>query len=511
MKLRDFLFPSKEEPKATWPMPDPKATPRRRTQVQNRYDGASKGRRGQRWRTDNRTPAQEARISLPELVRRSRDLYKNAPWARRGVNLIGIEGIGTGISVKFKTSRGTTNVSKRLQAWLDSPTLDVDGRRNYYSLQLLCANMMVRDGEVLVRRFRKRDPRSGLLCRVQVLSSDWFDLGNDGPLSNGGSIVNGIEYDAAGFRVAYILKRALDQVLWSSVASDPVRVPASDIIHLYRQDEAGQQRGIPWLAPAMWMLRDTAEYHDAQVMKQKLSAALMAKHTTTGTIELPNEVVGETTRPPTLEIEPGGIWRGNQGEDFDFLTPPSVEGFGEVMKLSARQVAVCLPVSYEALTGDLTDTNYSSGRLGWHLFNRSLEQLVWSEVIPHLCDGLLSWGLEAELMPVGALTWQHTPPKREMLDPSKEIPPLVKAVRAGFKSRQEVIRSMGDDPEEVDRQIAEDQARSDALELAFDSDGRRPEGGGVPVAPQDEALDDDNEGTGDPKKRKRKKKVPEDE
>lgn len=487
MALFDFLKPKKKA-------------------VQNRYDGASKGRRGQRWRTDSRTPAQEARLSLPELVRRSRDQYKNTPWARRAINLIGIEGVGTGINVKFRASRGTMQASKRIQAWMNSPEMDVRGRRNYYSLQPLCCNMMVRDGEVFVRRFRKREPRSGLLLRVQVLSNDWIDTGSDGPLAEGGAIVNGIEYDASGFRVAYHFKRALDYGLWSNIATNAVRVPAEDVIHLYRQDEAEQERGIPWLAPALWTLRDTLEYHDAQVIKQKLSAALMAKHTVTGSVERPNEVVGETSRAPTDEIEPGGIWRGNEGEDFEFMMPPTVEGFSEVMKLSARQIAVSLPVSYEALTGDLTETNYSSGRLGWHLFNRSLEQLTWNEIIPHLCERLLSWALEAELLPVGAITWEHTPPKREMLDPSKEIPPMIEAVRAGFKARQEIVRAMGDDPEETDRQQAEDNARADALGLMYDSDGRRPKSGGAPATGADTTQD-----APAPKKTKAQLRVTEDD
>ncbi len=47
------------------------------------------------------------------------------------------------------------------------------------------------------------------------------------------------------------------------------------------------------------------------------------------------------------------------------------------------------------------------------------------------------------------------------------------AVRAGFKSRGEVVSEQGYDAEEIDREIAADNARADVLGLAYDSDPRK--------------------------------------
>jgi lambda family phage portal protein len=476
-----------------WPMPSDEEVARSLAPraPQSRYEGASKGRRGARWKTDNRTPKQETRLSLPELVRRSRDQFKNTPWARRGVSLIAINAIGTGISVKLTPARGAQRSSDRIKLWLNSVDLDVAGRRHYAGMQRLGVQMMVRDGTVFFRRLRMREPKSGLLLRLQMLSVDWLDTSKDGVQSADSVTVNGIEYDSKGQRLAYWFKTALTDDLFSIMKVESIRVPAEDVIALYRQDEEGQDLGIPWLAPALWTLKDSVEYQDAQLIKQKLASALMAKKTMSGGGALPGEVDGDDSQPATDEIEPGTTVYLRQGEDFDFVMPPSVDGFGEVIKLSARQVAVSLPVPYYMLAGDVSDANYSSGRLEWHVFNDSIEQLQWDEVIPHFNDRVMGWAIEAELLPPEAIAYEHTTPRRRMLDESKEVPPIIKKVRAGLMSRQEAIRALGYDPEEVDREIKEDNDRADALGLSFDSDGRRPESGPAP----DQLAPDDNTDT----------------
>ena len=49
----------------------------------------------------------------------------------------------------------------------------------------------------------------------------------------------------------------------------------------------------------------------------------------------------------------------------------------------------------------------------------------------------------------------------------------VLAIRAGLMSRSEAISAFGYDAEEIDREIAADNARADALGLVLDSDPRR--------------------------------------
>jgi len=62
---------------------------------------------------------------------------------------------------------------------------------------------------------------------------------------------------------------------------------------------------------------------------------------------------------------------------------------------------------------------------------------------------------------------------------------MLTAMRAGLLSRSEAISSFGYDAEDVDREIAADNARADALGLVFESDPRHDLGTAqaTPVSP----------------------------
>src|SRR6185437_11203693 len=70
-----------------------------------------------------------------------------------------------------------------------------------------------------------------------------------------------------------------------------------------------------------------------------------------------------------------------------------------------------------------------------------------------------------------AVQW-HTP-KWAWVDPEKDVKGEILAIRAGLKARSMSINEAGMDEEDVDRQIAKDNARADELELILDSDPRR--------------------------------------
>ena len=61
------------------------------------------------------------------------------------------------------------------------------------------------------------------------------------------------------------------------------------------------------------------------------------------------------------------------------------------------------------------------------------------------------------------------------------------AIRSGLMSRAEAISANGYDAEDVDREIAADNARADELGLVFDSDPRHelPTAAPAPVVPPD--------------------------
>lgn len=453
------------------------------------YDGATIGRRGASIRRSAANANVIARTVLPRLRYGSRDLVRNNPHARRGVEAIVANVVGTGIEPQFLRGGARAEDLEALDAaHLDSTDCDSEGRHNYHGLVSLAFQTVVDSGEVLVRR-RWRRTGDGLAVPVQfqVLEPDYLDQSKNGPTNSGGQIVQGVEFDALGRRRAYWLFR--DHPGGDRLSLESYPVPARDIAHAFRTDRPGQVRGIPWLAPVMLRLADFLDYEDAQLVRQKIAACFV------GFIE---ESIDGYAPPGVVQddgqlidkFEPGILERLPPGTNVKFGEPPTVDNYDEYTRVSLRAIAAGLGISYAALTGDLTAVNFSSGRMGHLEFQRNVARWQSLIVIPQLCDVLTGWFLEAAEMTgvdTGGVTVRHIPPRREMIDPTKEVPAERDAIRSGQKTLTQVIRERGRDPVEHLREYAADLALLDDLGIALDSDPREP------IKPSPKSTDDGDE------------------
>lgn len=466
------------------------------------YDAASRGRRGQSWHptaSDGDAAArQRDRLSFV-----SRDLVRNNPYAQRGVQVIANNVVGDGIIPKIEDieNKDLRKAGLRfIENFVDTVEIDGHGRQNLYGLQRLVMSGIVDSGEMLILREQTADVPPNRArrptLRLRVLEPDFLDPLYDGQLPDGGSIHEGIEYDRDGKRVAYHL---FDQhpgsdwfqgVGWRHRSR---RVDASRVLHIYRQDRAGQMRGVTWLAPVAMALQDLGDYQDAQIMRQKIAACFAAFRKIDPL--LPDQAradMGQT-------IMPGMIQDIGQADEITFADPPTVGGYDQFMKTGLMSIAAGLGVTYEAYTGDLSGVNFSSGRMGRMEMDRNVSSWQWTMLIPQMLQPLGVWLKEewalcdpehaSEIM--GArIGW--VPPHRALIDPTREIPALRDKVRAGFTSRQRVIRELGDDPERVDEEIAQDRAAAIVSGLFFDTDATVPTASAGGVPPDDAVQGDDD-------------------
>lgn len=458
---------------------------RQRARVQldalRRYEGASRGRRTDGWLTQGTSADAAAAPGLKVLRDRSRDLVRNNPYAAKAVQVIVSNVIGTGIMGQARAQRSRRR-SEQLTAlylnWAHDPNqCDWHGRMDFAGLQALSMRCIVESGEVLIRR---RTPASSsgqrIPLQLQVMEPDMLDTTRDVALANGGLIKEGIEYDRNGRRVAYWLydehpgERHLRVTnLLSS------RVPAEEIIHVFRQDRPHQTRGVPWASPVIIRLRDFDDYSDAQLLKQKISACFTAFAVDT---EAPDAGMGTELID---KLEPGAIEILPPGKDIRFANPPTVGEFDKISREYLLQIAAGFGVTYESLTGDLSNTSFASGRMGWLEFQRNIEAWRWQMLVPQLLNPVWSWFAAAGTVNgirMEGIVPQWTAPRRELIDPAKEIEATKKAVRSGFMSLSEAIREFGYEPEEVREEQAEDNAAMDRLSLILDSDPRRTSGSG---------------------------------
>ena len=131
------------------------------------------------------------------------------------------------------------------------------------------------------------------------------------------------------------------------------------------------------------------------------------------------------------------------------------------------------------------------GKINMH---KELEAWESKLIIPQFCVQTWEWFLDAlEIMGVdtagASMVW--TPPKRELVDPTREVPAIRDAIRSGLKTQSEAIRETGRDPEEFFAEKKADDERLDKLELILDSDPRKIQlNGELQHEPEDDAPND---------------------
>jgi len=448
------------------------------------FEGAERGRRTKGWRAPNSSIQSDTRRGLTLLRARSRDLAQNNAHAAAAHREIPAAIVGHGITphLLITDAPARARAEALTKAWFDTTACDAQGQLNFYGIQNLIAKSIVESGEALV--VRRRRMSAGIPLQIEVLEPDHIDTSKDGTTNGNNNIIQGIEYSPRGRRVAYWLydHHPGDQFYRMTQISSR-RIPASEVLHIYRIDRPGQVRGVPWGAPVLLRLRDFDEYTDAQLIRQKIAACFSV-------FIKPGDQFGalastaDPTEGPVLpeKVEPGMIEMLDNGKEVAFGSPPGVSGFGEYATTSLHEVAAGYGVPYSVLTGDLRQVNFSSGRLGLITFYRNVTNWQQHLLIPQLCEPVWRWFAEAaqtigafdDAMPV-----RWSPPRRQLTDPAREIPAIRDAVRSGLITHREAIRQQGFDPDDFIDEVREFNDQLDERGLVFDTDPRRVSSAGL--------------------------------
>ena len=458
------------------------------------YDGTGGGRRALAWMPSNPGAVTALSLAQDDLRAKSRDLVRRNAWAAAGIEAFVANAIGTGIKPQSMIQDQATREAIHSLWWDWCEQADAAGLTDFYGLQALATRAMLEGGEALIRlRYRRTKDGLPVALQIQVLEAEHLPTTMNRDIPGGNVIRAGIEFDRLGRRVAYHLYRSHpnDGLLapMSSNAGggmDAVRVDASEVIHLFRPLRPGQIRGEPWLTRALVKLNELDQYDDAELVRKK-TAAMFAGFITRMAPEdnLMGESAADANGVALAGMEPGTLQILEPGEDIKFSAPADVgSSYAEFMRQQFRAVAAAMGITYEMLTGDLTQVNYSSIRAGLLEFRRRCEALQHGVIVHQLCRPIWrAWMDQAVLE--GAIdlpgyrkdrrTYQSAkwiPQGWSWVDPQKEFNAMKLAIRAGLMSRSEAISGNGYDAEDVDREIASDNARADALGLVFDSDAR---------------------------------------
>ncbi|MBK8974111.1 MAG: phage portal protein [Hahellaceae bacterium] len=430
-----------------------------------KYDAAQSGRRNRSWLVTTTSANSEVGAALPVLRARSRDLVRNNPYASKAIEVIVSNTVGSGIvpSAKSKSKRRQDLANQLMAEWMQD--CDIHGRLDLYGIQSLMMRAESESGEALL--IRKLGGKGRIPMKLELREGDYLDhtKTTDGTL--GAHICYGVQFDAQKHISGYWLHHSHPGDM-TTVATIPSLIPADQVIHMFEMRRPEQCRGIPRGVAGFQKMKNLDDFQDARLEQQKIAACMVGIIT---------DLNGDGNTGDTLpeKLEPGMFPQLASGKDVKFNNPPSVSGHAEFTTLEQKSIAAAYGITYEALTGDLSNTNFSSARMGWIEFSRNVDRWRWNMLVPAM-KKLEAWFLEAAQLAghdLGDVTFEWTPPRREMIDPTKEIGAQIKAIRGGLKSWQETARENGYDPAMLLDEIAEDNKRFDDLNLVLDSDARK--------------------------------------
>jgi lambda family phage portal protein len=436
------------------------------------YGGAAQQRIVGRWFAELADANDELRLSLADLRARSRQLVRDNGEAAGllldfEADIVGAS--GARLQFRARKPRGepldTLNdrVEDQWALWSHRDRCTLAGDLSFTALQRFMVRSVIQDGEFLALRIR--DPRLPFGYALQPLDPDQLDeTAHRDASAIENSVIMGVEVDANGRPVAYHI--------WdrhpSLAGRRKQRIPAADVLHVFKRTRVGQRRGIPWFAPALvtWKLGD--RYTEAELYQSLLAAAQggFFVNKDGGGFNVPTDEQGDPI-PLVMEAEPGSARVLPGGYEFQAWEPKHpTANYAGFMKVVKRGIARAFGRSYASLTGDLSEVNFSSMRTD------RVREMAQSRMHQHdllveqFCAPVFAdWVRMAAIMGVlGSVpydaptmtqyaTWMCT--GWPWIDPVKDATAALMELNMGITSPQRICAEKGRDFYEVINEIAD--------------------------------------------------------
>jgi lambda family phage portal protein len=463
------------------------------------YQGARVSRLTSDWVTSGTSADSEIKSSFKALRNRARQLCRDNDYARQALRSIQNNVIGHGIShqSQVRMQRGgkldqaiNGQIHHAWMQWSHKSRCDVSGLLGFHDMERLLSRSLAESGEVFVRMIRQPFGGSRVPFALQVLEADYL-IDDDVPqAANGNTVRMGIEVDSYLRPQAYhFYANHPGDTYAGNVRSNGrrLRVPAAEVIHLFLPERPGQTRGVTWFASALMRLHMLQGYEEAEVVRARASSALM------GFIQSPEgELVGDEIYEGdrVSEFTPGVFKYLAPGESVTVPDLNSPDGQLEPFTRSMlRAVAAGVGVSFESISKNFSESNYSSSRLSLleerdtykvlqRFFIENFHQQVfegWLDMA--VLSGELSLpGYETNPDRYKASRW--IPRSWEWVDPQREVSAYKDAVRCGFKTLGQVISEQGGDIDDVLIARQAELAMLDEMGIVLDTDPSEVNAGG---------------------------------
>jgi lambda family phage portal protein len=453
----------------------------------------------------------ELRVSLRVLRDRACQLCRDNPYARQAkrttqINVVGPRGIQMqGLIMKAggkeKDERRNRMMEEAWRRWCRADTCDVAGRLSFQGFEMMIAGAFPESGECLVRIVRQPMGKGRVPIALELIEAHQLDEDKSGVSDRPGHEWRlGVELNQWGRPTRYAILTRHPGDVELGLNKREVRLkheylPAEDVIHIFMPERIGQNRGVPWLTPVITTVHNLAEYEKAHWTRKRVQAASL------GWIQSPEgELVGDAVENDQrlLNTEPGSWNYLDPGQtpiapDFG----PDDQQYDNVVRNLSRRFAAGFGCSYETLSRDFSQTNYSSSRLSI-LEDRDHWRVVQSVMIQYFHQRVFEEWLRAAVL-VGELPspafddyWnrpeRYNAPRWQArswswVDPAKEMKALEMARQLLLQTHGEQIAEYtGEQFEQVMAQIAKENELKEELGLVV-----------VAEEPLDDVEDDGDE------------------
>lgn len=418
-------------------------------------------------------------------------------------------------------------VETKWELYADSPDHWIDAARtnNFTSMVRMAVGIHLMGGEVLAAAEWIKDDGAPYSTAIQMVDLDRLSDPQD---MNGWRWFNspdqraGVRYNRRGAPVSYFIRSAhpndygpvdFDLPKWTEI---PIRKPwgRMQVIHLFEQIRPEQTRGITEMAAALKGMKLTHTFRDINVQHAAAQATVMAAITS----ELPMadlaarfggddsaamaaavtaysegflgsvaKYVGERG----IAIDGVKIPRLHPGEKLEYKTPASGPLGTEFEASLLRYIAASMGVSYEQLSRDYTQTNYSSARAAmaetWKFMSARKKMIadrfaticfrLWLEEAINKGDITTLGGKRASALiytsgrlnqnfdALSRCDWVGA--SRGQIDELKETQAAVLRIINGLSTAEDELARLGKDWRKVYRQLKREQDLRETLKLNF--------------------------------------------
>lgn len=445
---------------------------------QRKYEAASTGRLTADWVTSQTSADAEIFRDYRRCVDRSRDLEQNNDYIRNYFrvqenNVLGHTGIGLQMKVNDAFDKQDSVANKKIEdawwAWGKKANCTVTGDMDWVGVQRMALRSVARDGNVFIRRLKNFGNPFGFA--LQLFESDYLDINYNASLPGGNIVRMGVEFDQYRRRVAYYFftKHPGDIGIVGQNSQHRTRYAASEITHLFARERIGQTIGMPWIVSSIKALNMLAGYEEAELVAARVGASKM------GFIEnaTPEDWPGPRDGGKNVtDAEPGTFENLDPGQRFVPWDPQHPnQAYGAFVSGQLHRIGAGVGLSYHTLSGDLTQVNYSSARIG-RMEDLETYKMIQGWLISDLITDVFTDFLESALLtqqiklPAAGFNKFNAPdwkPRRwPYVDPEKDIAAAKAAIRIGITSQRAVIAEGGGDinetfaDQEADQKLAEE-------------------------------------------------------